>query len=51
MKYVILIGLAIVIVIEYAMSVAAKRRDRQAEELYKRYMESKKDGRGIHTEE
>ena len=51
MKYVILIGLVAIVLIEYAMSVAAKRRERQAEELYKRYTESKKDGRGIHTEE
>lgn len=41
MKYVILIGLAIVIVIEYACLTASKRADKQAEELWKRYKEWK----------
>jgi hypothetical protein len=50
MKYVILIGLALIVLIEYACMVASKRADEQAEELLRRYRESK-DGRGIHSEE
>lgn len=43
MKYVILIGLYIVVLIEYACMVASKRADEQAEELWKRYKERKED--------
>ena len=48
MKYVILIGLIAVVVIEYACMTASKRADKQAEELIKRYRESK-DNERIHT--
>ena len=50
MKYVILIVLTLIVLIEYACMVASKRADEQAEDLYRRYKESK-DGRGIHSEE
>ena len=50
MRYVILIVLALIVVAEYACMVASKRADEQAEELWRRYKESK-DGRGIHSEE
>ena len=41
MKYVILIVLVLVVVFEYACMVASKRADEQAEELWRRYKESK----------
>lgn len=50
MKYVILIGLIAVVVIEYACMVAAHRADEQAEALYRRYMESKKNDERESTE-
>ena len=50
MRYAILIVLAVIVVFEYACMVVSKRADEQAEELWRRYKESK-DGRGIHSEE
>lgn len=41
MKYVILIGLGIIVAIEYACAVASKKADEQAEELWRRYKEWK----------
>ena len=41
MKYVILIGLAVIVAIEYACLVASKKADEQAEELWRRYKEWK----------
>ena len=39
MKYIILIGLALIVLIEYACMVTSRRTDEQAEELYRRYKE------------
>ena len=50
MRYVILIALALIVLIEYSLMAVSKRADEQAEELWRRYKESK-DGRGIHSEE
>jgi uncharacterized protein YxeA len=43
MKYIILIVLVLIVAIEYACLVASKKADEQAEELYRRYKESKKN--------
>jgi hypothetical protein len=41
MKYVILIALVLIVIIEYACMVASKRADEQAEELWRKYKECK----------
>lgn len=41
MRYVILIALALIVLIEYACMVTSKKADEQAEELYRRWKEYK----------
>ena len=46
-EYIIVIGLGLIVAIEYACAVASKKADEQAEELYRRYKEYKDNG--VHT--
>ena len=49
MKVIIIISFSALIVFEYACCVQSKRKERQAEELIRRYKESKEHER-IHSE-
>ena len=43
MKYIILIVLVLIVIIEYACMAVSEKADEQAEELYRRYKRSKDD--------